>query len=665
MGVAAKEWSLAMRYLRLPARHVAVDESWGRSMPDFNPTIEQQAILQFDLRRHARVFAGPGTGKSATLVALVDELLSQTPTPRVKLLTFTRAATTELAKKISEHPAAAAERPSTIHSFAISILLHNSDASGLPEPLRIADDWEDKTIVRRTLARRAHVSQRQLDRLVAEMAANWESLCSEEDSTVDQETRSRFMGAWREHRQVYGYTLLAELPYALRCALRDYPDIEGLDYDLLVVDEYQDLNACDLDVIRMIADRGCRVIAAGDDDQSIYSFRCAAPEGIRRFPADYEHAADYPLSVTQRCGSDIIRWASYVIEGDPDRPRKARLKPAKGSPAGHIALLSFADEKAEAKGIAELIQKLVENWDVPPSEILVLLRGDHNGMFSKPIKEEMERLGIGYSDPDVVARLLATPQNRQMLEVFRLLVHGEDSIAWASLLCLTQGVGDAFLDYIYERARTERITFGRALLDAYGERFADGPKRSSEQARAMMACAIEWIKMHPVPESDVLRFGWGHWIIETAGGPIVPSPSEGLAEMLVSLDGLIEAGQGLDRYLGQIAPLGKDLALANSEGVRIMTMGGSKGLTVQATIIAGLEEGIVPRPDADLAEERRLLYVAMTRARTFLFGTWARRRRGPTARAGAPRVALRRQHSTFLDGGPVESEDGSEFLRSQ
>jgi len=138
-----------------------------------------------------------------------------------------------------------------------------------------------------------------------------------------------------------------------------------------------------------------------------------------------------------------------------------------------------------------------------------------------------------------------------------------------------------------------------------------------------------------------------------------------LAELLLSLDGIVEADQGLGRYLGQIAPLGKDLALAHSEGVRIMTMGGSKGLTVQATIIAALEEGIVPRPDADLAEERRLLYVGMTRARKFLFGTWARRRRGPTARAGAARVALRRQHSGFLNGGPVQSEDGSEVIRPQ
>jgi ATP-dependent exoDNAse (exonuclease V) beta subunit len=83
-----------------------------------------------------------------------------------------------------------------------------------------------------------------------------------------------------------------------------------------------------------------------------------------------------------------------------------------------------------------------------------------------------------------------------------------------------------------------------------------------------------------------------------------------------------------------------------SPGVRIMTMIGSKGLTVRATIIAGLEDGIVPRPDADLAEERRLLYVAMTRAKEFLLCTWAGQRRGPTERA-----AIRLGFSRTVDGG--------------
>jgi DNA helicase-2/ATP-dependent DNA helicase PcrA len=133
---------------------------------------------------------------------------------------------------VSAHPAAAAERPSTIHSFAISVLVRNPSAGDLPEPLRIADDWEYGNVVRPILARRADVGVRTLDRLVREMSANWESLRPERGPGVDPTERTRFLGAWHEHRRIYGYTLLQELPYALRKALRDHPDLEGVDYDL-------------------------------------------------------------------------------------------------------------------------------------------------------------------------------------------------------------------------------------------------------------------------------------------------------------------------------------------------------------------------------------------------------------------------------------------------
>jgi superfamily I DNA/RNA helicase len=93
-----------------------------------------------------------------------------------------------------------------------------------------------------------------------------------------------------------------------------------------------------------------------------------------------------------------------------------------------------------------------------------------------------------------------------------------------------------------------------------------------------------------------------------------------------------------------------------------MTMIGSKGLTVRATVIAGLDDQIVPMPNADLGEERRLLYVAMTRAKQYLFVTWAGIRRGPMARAGRGRVRERRRHCHFLLGGPVCSQDGSTYL---
>jgi DNA helicase-2/ATP-dependent DNA helicase PcrA len=634
-------------------------------MPDFHPTPEQEAILNHNPERHARVLAGPGTGKSATLVALIDKLLATALPPRIKLLTFTRAATGELARKVSAHPAAAAERPSTIHSFAISVLLRNPGAGGFPEPLRIADTWEYKTLVRRTLAIRAGVSVRTLERLVQEMAANWESLHPETDTGVSSEQRARFVGVWNEHRRVYGYTLLNELPFSLRKALLNHPDLQAVNYNLMIVDEYQDLNACDLEVLRFIAARGCSIIAAGDDDQSIYHFRKAAPEGIRRFPQDYPDSDDYPLSVSKRCGKRIISWANYVIQGDPDRPQgRPALTSALESPDGEACLLAFRGERDEASGVATIAQKLIEHEGLLPSDILVLLRSDYNGVFSKPIKERLSELNIPYSDPDAIHDILADQPNRRLLSTLRLVCNRSDSLAWSSLLHCTSGIGAAFIDYIYNRARTAPRSFGEELLSAFTENFPEGPLSASRKARELVNNVLSWLDAHPLPtESPQIKYG--QWIMSVAGDEIAPAPTNDLRNLLLALDDVLEPDAALERFLGQIEPLGKDLACAESQGIRIMTMASAKGLTARAAIIAALEDGIMPRENVALSEEHRLLYVAMTRAQEFSFGTWARRRRGPTARAGRPSVATPRTHSHFFDGGPVQSQDGAAYIRAR
>ncbi len=630
-------------------------------MPEYEPTQEQLAIIGHVPENSARILAGPGTGKSSTIIALINNLLERTPALQIKLLTFTRAASAELARRVSSRSAAITLRPSTIHSFAISALLRNPGAGNFPEPLRIADDWENKNIINPTLAQRAGVPIKRLDRLILEMAANWESLNPGEDPRISSEERSRFLGAWNEHRTVYGYTLLSELPFALRISLRDNPDFEGMDFRVLICDEYQDLNACDLAVLKLIEQRGCSIIAAGDDDQSIYSFRKAAPDGIRRFLRDYPRAIDYPLSITQRCGTRIIEWASYVIEGDTDRPR-SRRRPicAEGSPAGTVALLSFRGHSAEAQGIAELTQLLIERESLSPSDILILLRSDHQAHFSGPIKRELDARGIPYSDPNAIDLILADVNNRFNVAINRLLVNRRDSIAWATLFTLTKGIGDTFTNAIYNSARLSQRTFGDTIIQSYLTDFVGMPVTQARRARSLMRTIFEWIDAHPVPANH--EGGWGQWIIDAAQGGTAPMPTEDFKSFLLELDGVNEAHQSLDRYLGQICPLCKDIAFTRSEGVRIMTLGKAKGLTVRATIIGAVEEGIVPRPDNDLGEERRLLYVGMTRSKEFLFCTWARRRRGPTARCGAPRVGMIRSHSTYLLNGPVESEDGTNYI---
>ncbi len=630
----------------------------------FEPTPEQQIILDHTPEHDARILAGPGTGKSTTMVALLSRLRKSEKPPNAKMLTFTRAATSELAEKLEEVPGDF-ERPSTIHSFAISVLLQNPGVGGFPEPLRIADTWESKNIVVPTLATRVKVRVRVLKKLIAEMASNWQSLTGVADLEIQDEDRSRFRAVWPEHRTVLGYTLLDELPYALRRALHDHDDLAGIDYDVLIVDEYQDLNACDLEAIRLLHERsGCTVIGAGDDDQSIYSGRKAAPAGIRRFLDDYDGAADYVLSITLRCGKRIIEWASYVIQSDPDRDRnRASLSCLGSAPVGDTALLSFKGNKSEVKGVAALVKGLIDHEGLLPSQILVLVRTDHNRQFSKPISTELEILGIQCCDPHHVIEVLAEPENRLCLEAMRLLVRRDDSLAWASVLNLTGGVGQIFFDYIYEQAKSGVQTFASTLLGQCRREFKGAPKAPAERASGMIETLVGWIDTVSLPEGSG-RVAWGAWMLDVLQGWPFSGPTEEFRELVLALDELAEEELTLERYLNQIEPLGRDMALAQADGVRVMTMGGSKGLTVRAVIIVGVEEGLVPRPDSPMGEECRILYVAMTRAREYLYCTWARRRRGPTARSGRG-TSNRRCHSHFFDGGPISSEDGPSFIKGR
>ena len=633
-------------------------------MPDqgFQPSEEQQQILAHKIGQHGCVEAGPGTGKSATMVELVGRLLSDSDQPpRLRLLTFTRAATAELAKRFGA-TAAQVERPSTIHSFAISVLLRNVGAADYPEPLRMADDWETEHVVLPTLARRMRVGLQTLRGLLREMEANWQSLVPEDDPQIPDELRSRFLGAWSEHRQVYGYTLLSELPYLLREALNAHPDLDGIDYQLLLVDEYQDLNACDLEVLRLLADRDCSILAAGDEDQSIYSFRKAAPEGIRRFATDYPGAAIYPLTVTRRCGRRIVMWARSVIERDPDRDYdRPRLRAADDAEDGEVAVLAFNTHDQESQGVADLIEHLIKDEQVPPGEILVLSRGDRAGLFSGPIKGELARRGIQGCDPGVVKRALEDTDNRRSLEVLSLMVRRDDPLSWAALCLLTGGVGESFIDYVYARAAEARSGFGSTLLRLWGEGFPQAPA-SSRRMAPVIVDVVTWLDAHPLPGQRPEE-GWGAWILDLAGDAVVPTFSTELADILVALDATIEDPRDFGRYLNQVQPLGSDLAASRDDGVRFMTMASSKGLTVQATIIIAAEDGIIPRPQASLAEERRLLYVALTRARRFVYATWSRRRYGPTARAGVPNVGDRRTLTAYLRNGPVPSSDGRQYLQ--
>lgn len=626
----------------------------------WTPTTEQQAIIDHDVTRHARILAGPGTGKSATVINFMLRLIED-GAKRGRLLTFTRAATNELKEKLADHDEDLG-RPSTVHSFAISTLLSNPGSSTLPEPIRIADDWEWDELIRVHLKTLIGCELRLIDRARAELASNWESLEPTEDADLPADIRNRFAGTWEQHRITFGYSLLAELPFRLRRALEDHPELDIGTWDFLVVDEYQDLNQCDLSVLKQITQRQRTLIAAGDDDQSIYSFRRAHPIGIRRFITDdYPGACDHNLSVSQRCATSILQWARHVIEGLPGRPTRPALVPAANCVPGEARYLRFSTWQAEAEGVARLVKWLTTQQGIAPEDVAVMFRTDRYKAWSGPLHERLVQYSVPVIDADEVSDLLAEPTNRRLLELAHLCVNSGDSLAWWTLLHLTRGIGETVRDHFYAAAENNDRTFAEELLEQHAAGYLNLPTAQRSRVRAVVAPALALIESVDVAGVDLGHAGWGTWLAARADD--LGGCDNQFSGLLVELDRLIDREEGLGRFLGQIQPVGTDLRSGRAAGaVRLMRMAASKGLTVRAAIVVGVEDGVVPLAKRDPGEERRLLYVAMTRATEYLYLTWAQRHIGPTARTGAPRVGQGRNRSPLLTHGPIQPQEGRTYL---
>lgn len=632
----------------------------------FELTPEQKAVVNHPLNEHGRVLSGPGTGKSLTAVAYAERLLSLHHPPHIKFLTFTRAATAEIADKLFKNTATSTLRPSTFHSFAISVLLRNPGVASYPEPLRIPDVYE-QDLINQHLALLLQIKKPRVEKLMADMASNWETLGAREDPEVPPEERNAFVEVWSWHRRVFGYTLLAELPDLFRNALINNTYLDGIDYDLLIVDEYQDLNACELNVLNNLATRQTAILAIGDDDQSVYGFRNAHPEGIRRFLDDFDTDKDYELTICHRSAQAIVEWSQHVIQGhDDDRDRQPPKLP-EDAPTGQVALLEFGEWSPEyhpeADGIAKLVYWLIESEKIPPSEILILHRADKNGCFSRPIREALNDLEIDVQDPTMVDEILTVRDNRWLLATLRLLVNQSDSLAWWTLVDLKKGLGPGFFRYICDQALENSTTFGEVFSELAVSEFPDAPQGTAKRAANLWDSLQQTLAQFDDPVLGE-ESGWGAWIIHHVPDPLLESCSEEMIALLTNVDTATQQdiAEDLGQYLSSLQPIAKDLARAKDHSVRLMSMTSSKGLTVQATIVAGVEEGIVPHPKGDLDEERRLLFVAMTRAREHLYLTWSKSRKDSTATLGNTNWTSR-QHCNFLTEGPVQSQDGAAYIQ--
>lgn len=616
-----------------------------------------------------RLLAGPGTGKTLVMTRHVLFLIQEqgVQPDDLLVLTFTRAATFELRKRIRAGLGEGGGLPKiyTLHAFALGQLMRNQQMMrDLNQPLRIADDWEQRWIIEEDLKRLIKQDVEYVQDRFGDLSADWSTLRVDVDEWETHFPDPVFLAAWREHRSIYGYSLRAELVYQLKRCIHEFGEKFVLDKaSHVLVDEYQDLNPCDLAIIRQLVSQGGEPYVAGDDDQSIYGFRHAFPLGIRQYPEQYSPCTDQPLTLCKRCDEEILQLGLFVAEQDYERIPKT-ISHEEGREGGHVHILRFQDQYAEAHGVAAITKHLIDSAGYRPHDVLVLLRSDHNRAFSKVLSDAFASLEI------LVATTtgdtpLDTMAGRKTLNVLRLADDRNDHLALRSLLQLTSGIGNSTWDRLYEMAKNNGEGFCQTI-----QRVVDDPKLlSGTGGRVAQAAEFVWalaerisneLKEFEAPTVETFKeYVLG---IPKAVEPAAPD----LDELLEYLEDLIKVSEvrDLPSFFNALQSISDDVDNLVQDGkVNIMTMHKAKGLTSPVVFVAACDDGYLPgRNEAGrLAEdERRLLYVSLTRAEHHLYVTYATQRKHQQYHSGRQDEDARRL-TRFLRDGPLPPESGSEI----
>ena len=632
-------------------------------------TSQQRTAVSLPLA-HSVLLAGPGTGKTWSLVRRIEYLVSELGvSPRqIVAVTFTRAAAAEMRQRITARLGDEGERirVSTLHSFALSELLRH-EVRAVPHPVRIVGNWEERHVIVEELARLLHRQVREIcngksDGALDRLADDWDTLSADNEGWAEGYPDAEFLMAFERLRTVYGFSLRQELVYRFLCECRENPGfLTEATIAAVLADEYQDLNMCDqLAIEHLVRCTDSVLFAAGDDDQSIYSFRHAHPTGIRSFASTYEGASPVMLTECHRCAPEIVNLANWLISADSKRYPKNLESATEWT--GSVELLRARNPEDEAARVASIVSDEISSG-TRPEDILILLKGDKNGTNSNRIDEQLAGLGISAYRPRLVASQ-DEPDAQRLLE-YLLLSSGlaaevpfVDDLAVRSILELEPEIGMTRLRAVVEHCFTsgQRFTVGV-------EHLRENPSEYNSTNIQVVAEAVDRIIERArglQPPDGVEVCDWFGSVCSALG--LESANRSKLEELLNGVLGEIELEQGERKSVNIVERLAaglmnlEDTVSATIEGqVTITTMHGAKGLGAEVAIVLQCEDEYLPGgPDTtegEEAEARRLLYVSITRAKRRLIIGACLRRPGAHRWSGTVRTE-QRSLTRFLSGAP-------------
>jgi DNA helicase II / ATP-dependent DNA helicase PcrA len=573
-----------------------------------------------------RVVAGPGTGKSATIERRVAHVLNNgANASRVYVISFTRATCAELAARTSNFCAtqpcasvAAQVRISTMHSLALRILrTANVLATLYPADPMVLDDWERSNVYDQELAITLGCTPGRATEVRLAHDAQWQTLNPQTiaQAAITHPERHGFDAFHSTRRNLYCCVLPGEVVYECVTRLQlgaiqpsQIPSIEHL-----IVDEYQDLNACDQEFIRRLASNGASLFVAGDDDQSIYSFRHANPMGIVNFTAIYPGATTHNLTACFRCTPRILQPALDLIAHNPNRiTKQLRSLYVNSAPPvqGALHVWSFASAHAERVAIAKSCQALIKGPMVGQEDQVVILISSRRLQLG-PITQELANLGLPFDPPGGEA-IRDEPTVRAAYSILRIVkdftTSAPDYVAYRAVLALLHGVGVSTSKTIGDLCVGHNQNFHDLFYIAPLPHWINGrPAAALMRVRSLIQRMTGWSLQDTVGArtadigqllTTVVFAGSAQvanyqqeWI---AFASSLPS-SMTLEELLSFLAADDEAGQRqiMDAVRERLGETNTGTG-SGQKRLRILTMHGAKGLSGKVVFIPSAEQGIMP-----------------------------------------------------------------------
>lgn len=603
------------------------------------------------------VIAGAGSGKTRVLTYRIAHLISNGVDPfNILALTFTNKAAQEMKERIGKiigYNEARNIWMGTFHSVFARILRTESEKIGYPSNFTIYDTQDAKNLIKTILKEMGldektykpnlvlhRISSAKNNLISATRYANDVTLQNEDRQSAKPRIGEIYLTYEKRCFQASAMDF-DDLLFKTNILFKDFPDVlykYQHRFKYILVDEYQDTNFSQYIIVKKLAAVFQNICVVGDDAQSIYAFRGANIENILNFKNDYPDLKTFKLEENYRSTKTIVGAANNIIKNNKHQLEKNVF--TSNEVGNKIKVFNAATENEEGKLVANAIFDIQQNQKAKSKDFAVLYRTNNQ---SRSIEEALRRKNIPYKIYGGLS-FYQRKEVKDMLAYFRVIINPNDEESLKRIINYpTRGIGNTTIDKIaiaavnHEKSLWEIIT----NINYYPVDINNGTKNK-------LAQFIDMITSFQIQLKTKNAYDLGHEVASTSGilkelfsdrTPEGISKYENIQELLNGLKEFTETENELEE---DVTPRGlpeflQDVALLTNadnekeedkDKVTLMTIHASKGLEFPHVFIVGLEENLFPSQlsltsRADLEEERRLFYVAVTRAEKSLTLSYA------------------------------------------